>query len=420
MSDGAEGLPYLSADLPGTGGRIKTGPEDFVVDEIPLYEPCGEGTHLYLFIEKQGISTFEALQRLAKSLGRPSRAFGVAGLKDAAATTRQYISIEHVGIDDAKNLDIEGIQVLEAAYHRNKLKRGHLKGNRFEVVIREPEADAQPKARAVLERLARRGVPNYFGPQRFGILNNTHRLGRALLQGEWREFADVLVATPRGQIEPSYDAVISHYRAARFEQAYDALKHSFRYEKRVLGVLHKTGGDFKRAALSLDDRILELYFSAFQSDLFNRLLAWRIDGIDRLLEGDAAFIHRNGACFLVTDVAAEAPRAARFEISPSGPLFGHKLLQTRGIPGQMEDEVLVSAGLSLGDFQKKIRRLSLRGARRPLRVTMESVDLTRDRDGSLRIAFVLPPGCYATVVLREIVKSGRSCDDAREKSRLDR
>jgi tRNA pseudouridine13 synthase len=403
MAGGSDPLPFLTSDLPGSGGRIKDDPDDFIVEEVPLYEPSGAGTHLYLRIEKKGIPTFEAVQRLARELGRSPRDFGVAGLKDAAAVTRQYVSIEHTAPDAVKGLAIPGVRILEAKLHKNKLKKGHLKGNRFRITVRDPAAGGEEKARAVLARLAARGVPNYFGTQRFGLLGNTHRLGALLLRGDFEGFSDELIGAPRDDLDPGYGEVISHFRRGEYLEALRALRRTFRYERRVLEILLRTGGDHRKAALSLDRRIIDLYLAAYQSHLFNRLLAMRIEDIDSLTTGDVAFIHRNGACFLVEDAGAEAPRAERFEISPSGPLYGTKLLRAAGEPGRMEDEILLEEGIALDDFRKG-PRLALRGARRPLRIPLADVQVTSLGNGDLALAFELPPGGYATVVLAEVMK----------------
>ena len=159
MAPNDKTLPRLTHDLPGTGGRIKEQPDDFIVEEIPLYLPSGEGTHLFLLIEKRNVTTFRAIQLLARRLGRNQREFGVAGLKDAAAVTRQYVSIEHVAPEEVDGLDLPGIKVVDRTMHRNKLKRGHLKGNRFSVVIRDPFAGSEERARAVLD-----GVGEADGP----------------------------------------------------------------------------------------------------------------------------------------------------------------------------------------------------------------------------------------------------------------
>ena len=109
-------LPYFTADLPGTGGFLRTHPEDFRVDESALYEPSGEGKHVYFRLWKRGIDTFEAIRRVARALDLPERAFGYAGLKDSRAVTTQWVST-----DAAEPAAIEGIKA-ERLWGRADLK----------------------------------------------------------------------------------------------------------------------------------------------------------------------------------------------------------------------------------------------------------------------------------------------------------
>src|SRR5687768_3672292 len=129
-------LPYLTKDFPGIGGTIKERAEDFFVQEIPLYEPGGAGEHVYCEIQKTGLTTFEAIDRLAFSLNVSSRDIGYAGMKDARAITRQVFSIPGTTEPAVMAVKIPGIEILWAARHGNKLRLGHLRGNRFAIKIR--------------------------------------------------------------------------------------------------------------------------------------------------------------------------------------------------------------------------------------------------------------------------------------------
>jgi tRNA pseudouridine13 synthase len=162
------------------------------------------------------------------------------------------------------------------------------------------------------------------------------------------------------------------------------------------------GQDPASAARRVPARMRRFYVSAYQSDLFNRVLARRIerDILGRLLLGDLAYIHAKGAVFSVEDPRAEQPRADALEISPSGPLYGRKLTQAKGVPGEMEQRVLDEEGLQLDDW--RVRGLKLKGARRALRIPLGDVEVGYDE--GVCFSFSLPPGCYATVVLRELQK----------------
>ena len=167
MNPGLASLPFLTAELRGTGGTIKTREEDFVVEEIPLYAACGEGTHLYAYIEKKGMATIDALVQIARALNVPREQIGYAGLKDARAVTRQWISIEHTDPEKLRQLETSRIKVLQTSRHTNKLKLGHLAANRFVIRLRNcnmPVKEAMQHAQNIMVVLKHRGVPNFLGP----------------------------------------------------------------------------------------------------------------------------------------------------------------------------------------------------------------------------------------------------------------
>lgn len=393
-------LPFLTHKHPGIGGRIKAEPEDFVVEEIPLYEPGGEGQHVYVGLEKRGLSTYQAIKTIARRLGVPGRDIGYAGQKDARAVTRQTISIHGVEPGRVEALDLPGIKILWVKRHRNKLKMGHLAGNRFSIRVRDVDRESLPVAQAVLDELARRGVPSYFGEQRFGMRGNTHLLGEALLRGDPGAFAREYLGRPQPGESPDVRAARAAFDAGDYGAALARWPPSLAEERRVLAAITRGGGDPGPALRALDRKLRRLFVSAYQSYLFNRLLAERIQAIDRLERGDVAYIHANGAAFLVEDPTAEQPRADRFEISPSGPLFGPKTLLAGGEPGRRERDLLKTAGLSLTEF--RLPGVRLKGARRPFRIPL--LDVRVGWDEGLMLGFRLPPGGYASEVLREVMK----------------
>lgn len=400
MSSSVEVLPFLTHENAGTGGRIKAEPEDFVVEEIPLYEPSGQGQHVYVLLEKRGLSTYQAISAIARRLGVPTGEVGYAGLKDARAVTRQMISIDGVEPTRVEEIDLPGVKILWVKRHRNKLKMGHLAGNRFTIRVRDVSHQARSMAEAVLGELSRRGVPNYFGAQRFGVRGNTHLLGHALLRGDADAFAHEYLGHPRPRDPAVVQAARAAFDAGDYQTALKKWPSSLRDERRVLAAMAKQGGDAQQASRLLDKKLRRLFVSAYQSYLFNLLLASRIQALDRLEVGDVAYIHANGAAFVVQDAVLEQPRADRFEISPSGPLYGPKTLLAEGKPGQQERELLKESCLSLDGF--RLPGIRLKGARRPFRLPLSEVQVGWD-DG-LMLQFRMPPGGYATEVLREVMK----------------
>lgn len=344
--DRTEGaLPYLTAVWPGIGGVIRAQPEDFRVEERPLYLPCGQGEHLYLRVTKRGLSTPEMVKQFASVLGVKAKCIGVAGLKDARAVTTQMVSVQGVKAEMIPRLSTNdrllAIDVL--GRHRNRLRTGHHAGNRFRLVVHEVSGEAGTIVPCALDELARRGVPNYFGPQRQGKTGLNYETGAALLRDAQR-----------------------------------------------------------RARLGRVQRIW--FLNAYQSHIFNKLLAARIDRLDRVLAGDWAMKHVNGACFQVEDADIEQRRADTFEISPTGLLFGSRASWASGEPGDIERAVVAELNETPESLKHAAVECGFRGERRPLRVRMEEVDWSLG-GRTLTLSFALPPGAYATSVLRELMKS---------------
>lgn len=393
---------YLTAGLPGTGGTIKETADDFVVEEIPLYLPCGEGEHVYALIEKRGVTTLDAIRRLSRALKISERDVGYAGMKDARGVTRQTVSLPRVKPEEVLALELPGIRVLTAVRHRNKLKLGHLAGNRFRIRVRGVVSDALERSEAILAVLVRRGVPNRFGEQRYGVQGNSHLVGRAMLAGDWRVAVDILVGDPAKVAGDAWRSAIEAYRRGELEESLRLFPGHCRTERDVIQRLAKRPDDFKGAFHAIHPRLKKLYLSACQSALFDRVVEARLESLDTVREGDLAWKHANGACFLVTDAAAEAPRAKSFEISPTGPLFGSRMTMPEGEEGVLENALLAAEGLESVSFDLP-GGLRMEGERRPLRVPLGEPRALMVTDG-LVLEFSLPRGSYATAVLREIMK----------------
>ncbi len=327
---------------PAFAGRYKMTPEDFAVDEIPAYEPSGQGDHVWLWVEKRGLSTMDLLHDLAAALDRDERSFGIAGLKDAQAVSRQWVSIEHVDPAACEGLQGGRFRVLTVKRHINKLRMGHLRGNRFAITLRGTSPEDLSKAEQNLADMVRRGVPNYFGEQRFGKRGANLQKGLDVLHGDARSFA------------------------------------------------HK-----------MPRRVFGLVLSAVQSEVFNRVIISRLATLAQLLPGDLAFRHDNGSVFAVTDATKEQSRVDSLAVSPSGPMPGPEMLAPTGEPLRLEEQALAAMELSPQLFGRLPFGLC-RGERRPLRVPVTDA-VARLHDGGVQVEFALPRGAYATSVLRELL-----------------
>lgn len=329
-------------------GSLKTEPEDFVVEEIPAYEPCGEGEHLFLWIEKRDVAAEQLVKHVARALDMPARDIGVAGMKDRRAVTRQWISVPAKLEERVAQIDSASIHVLKAIRHANKLRTGHLRGNRFDlhlrdVRIRDSARDISEFVQETATKITAHGFPNYYGEQRFGRDGETWQLG-----------LDLLTRKKTARDIP--------YSRRRF--------------------------------------LLRLALSAVQSELFNQALADRLqDGLlDTVLLGDVMEVIPSGGKFVVEDAAAEQARFDTYEVVTTGPMFGPKMRQPTGEPAAREAAVLSRADLTLESFSGFGDELS--GTRRPYRI--QPGELSSTLEGTtLRLQFTLPAGVYATTLLRE-------------------
>ncbi len=429
---------YLTADLPGIGGVIKEQLGDFCVEEIAGYPFDGVGTHCYLKVEKRGFSTMAAADILAKALGRRNIDVGYAGLKDKQAVTSQWFSVEHLDSDRARALQSgnvlpPGMKVLEFSRHRNKIKRGHLAGNRFSIRIRNPEWTriggetlmnaARERAEAILAVLLKAGAPNFFGPQRFGMRRDNHLLGMALITGNSQDFVNRFLGDP----DPSVDhgqvlRARQHFAKGELDAALSLWPGHLRDERRALSALAKGKGNPRRALFAINIELKKLLVSALQSFLFNKVLDRRLPKLGVVLPGDFCTKHENGASFPIgpnpEDAVREQPRADAHEISPTGPLFGHRMSAADSVVKIMEDQVLQESGMTPAQFDPPADAprppVPLPpGGRRSLRFFAEGLAISTETDARgphFLLRFTLPPGSYATVLLGEIMKSDVAID----------
>jgi tRNA pseudouridine13 synthase len=362
--------------------------EDFVVEEIPLPgAPSGAGPHVWAEVEKRGIATLEAIRRLSVRLAVPAARIGHAGLKDAHARTTQWLSFEAVPPAALEAIADPEMRVLRVSAHDRKLGLGASEGNRFTVRLRDAFPDDEAAARAALDRMARDGVPNFFGAQRFGIRGLGARIGKALLLNEHRLALDWLLGCPRPVEGDRLRRARDRYERGDLAGALDDLPPTFGPERTALAVLAR-GGRPVEAVAALPWKTRELYLNAYQSDLFNRLLAGRVAA------GTLATIEEG-------DVSVPDAWGAR---SPAGPLFGWAIERARGEPGAREEAVLRAEGIGYETFRRS-DGLDLRGVRRSYRVPVRDVSLERESPSALLLRFALPPGAYATTLVDELLRA---------------
>lgn len=341
MTYAVDELPYAFG-VPEVTGQLKSSPEDFVVEEIPGFEPEGSGSHAYLVVQKKNLTTPQVAKQLQRFCNVHPRDIGFAGMKDKQAVTTQTFSVDLKGQADPdwSNLVSEQLQVLSVTRHKRKLKRGVLKGNRFSIVLRHLSGDMEALDLA-LTNIDLHGAPNYFGSQRFG------------------------------------------HGGANIERA----------EQLFNGELVK---------INKDERSILL--SSVRSMIFNAVLAERVkqDNWYQLLEGDVINLDGTQRHFAETIDDVLIKRAQDMDVHPTGPLAGlaSRALEPTGPALDIENSIL--SGYS--EWIKGLEKQKLDHARRPLRVSVRKMNWQTEAD-QLQISFELTSGAYATSVLRECIKT---------------
>ncbi len=328
----AHGAPALSA-------RFRASPEDFRVEEIDAFEASGSGEHLLLTVEKRGMNTAFAAKRIAQWAGVPEAAIGYAGLKDRHAVTRQRFSVHLPGREapDIAALRSDDLSVLKSERHAKKLPRGALSGNRFVLTLRDVAAD-RGAVETRLQAIAARGVPNYFGEQRFGRGGGNVAEALAMFAGRRvrREQRSLLLSAARSELF-----------------------------NRVLAV-RVAGGSWDRG---LEGEV------------------WMLDG-SRSVFGPEPWSE------------ALAARLAAFDIHPSGPLWGAGELRSKEASRALEVSALTDETALM--LRAGLEKAGLKQERRALRLRPQELHSAWLADDVLELRFELPAGAYATVVLREL------------------
>ena len=339
--------------------HFKQTPRDFVVEEIPLYTFSAEGEHLILFVRKKGLSTTEMIGQFARYLGIKNRDIGYAGLKDKHAMTKQYISLPKKYEEALENFSSENIKILSKTYHNNKLRIGHLKGNRFYIRLKKVNPTAAVKIDEALKNLAEKGMPNFFGYQRFGTDGDNHILGEKIAKGDRREknprIKKLLINAYQSHLfnlwlsrRLEINSLVEHFSVEELENVLNMQKDELKYLK---AQTHP--------------------FKLFNGDLMEHYPYGRLFSFDGSEEDFARFSNR--------------------DISVTGLLSGKRVKIATD-----------SARIIEKDYDTQI---NTDGARRFAWVYPSDIEGRFNQvEAQYELNFTLPKGSYATVLIEEIAK----------------
>jgi tRNA pseudouridine13 synthase len=318
---------------------LKAIAEDFQVDEVLDIPLSGDGEHLWLWVEKRGLNTEEAARRLARAAGVPLRTVSYAGLKDRQALTRQWFSIQLPGKadPDLASAQDDTLKILKSTRHKRKLQRGAHAANGFTLRLTQLNAD-KDALQARLESIAKAGIPNYFGAQRFGYQGGN--------LGEARDYA-------------------------------------------------------ARQALPEQRAVRSRLLSTARSYLFNQVLAARVaDGSWQQAQVGDLLAFTDSRSFFPAGVAeCSDPRLAILDLHPTGPQWGEGPSPASGVTGTLENDI-ASRDAALRDW---LIRAGMEHERRILRLPIGGLTWHYPEPDILQLEFVLPAGCFATVLVRELV-----------------
>jgi len=380
------GLEEYGTSLPGIGGKVKEKTEDFRVEEIPVEMEEG-GKFLLCKLKKKNLTTFEAINKVSSELGISKNRIGYAGLKDKKAITTQFVTIRGVDLEQTKvkkeNIELEPVKKVQ-----KPLRSGDLKGNRFDIVIRDIDLDSE-EGRDRLESLCsgiKEGIPNYYGMQRFGGDRPiTHLVGMEALKGNFKKSVNTYLFE-------TFETEKEEFRRARqrlseeknYSEALEYFPRSLNHERHLLEKIDdlnpSSSEGWKEVFKSFPRSLRRLFIHAYQSYIFNVSVSEALRSKDSL-----------------SNFPAKVPG---YKTSLSSSVFDKKIRET------LEDD-----GLKLQDFQfEDLNELSSEGTIRAalMKPEVEIKEISgNEKSGqlSVELSFSLKPGRYATVVLREITKN---------------
>lgn len=413
----------------GIGGVIKRVPEDFLawerlvdgLDARSSYERWrglreGLGGQTLAVMRKRGVDTIRACTILAKHLGIKPSGIGVCGIKDKVSVSWQFITLPAESMDPG-GIEIGGlIRVLPVARVSWRIDSGRLARNLFEIVVREPAGELE-EVEEVLEELEKTGLPNFYGHQRFGISRPiTPIIGRLMIEGRIEEAVKALL-TEHSPLESKDNREARRRLKEDFDpaKALEYYPRSLRYERAILRHLSRNPGDYLGALRSLPLRLRRLFVEAVSALVFNKTLSRIIsEGLldvvevgDLVVRLDAFGRPEPGRPIMVSggNLGQVERLVARGRLAVAIPVPGYLSPIPRSRKGELFLEVLEELELELSSFRLRLcPEASTRGSLRPVKVTRWSCRASGLEDGSIRLEVELPPGSYATILLREVMK----------------
>ena len=416
------GMRNYLCDTDGTGGHLKTMPEDFVVREISDPPRAKEnGDYTIATVTCRNWETNRLVRLMSRCMGVSRERIGFAGTKDKRAVTTQLMSFQGPP-EMLSKVDLKDVSITDPYRGARAIQIGDLIGNEFEITVRDCTMSPDLIAGTVEEDLATirkvGGFPNYFGVQRFGVVRPvTHLVGERIVRGD-------IEGAVRTYISFTTDEEEEELRAKRAELegctdwagALGTVPENMSFEKTMMGVLADDPDDWVGAVAILPNNLQMMFVHAYQSYLFNEMLSRRMDAglpLNLPVEGDIVIpldgnrIPQHENPILATskniDLVTRQVRAGRAFVTIA--LYGSESVLAEGEMGEIERAVIDEQGLEPEDFVvPELPRCSSKGGRREILCPVKDIRHAVTDDG-YTLGFSLPKGNYATCLLREFMKS---------------
>ncbi len=414
--EAAIGLSAYLSQSPGIGGKLRTEPEDFRVIELgDGPRPWEKGKFAAARVELRQWETNRFVGRAANELGIQRGRVAFAGMKDKRAVTEQWFTFQ-CPVDRVPRLErLDDVKVLETRQTDQRQHPGAHDGNRFVLRVRGHNGDQEAVAATIATLHKEGGVPNHFGPQRFGagVRPITHHMGRALAVGDLEEAVRLYCGSPFEGEWPETFAARTVYEETRDpEAALAVLPRQLDHERAILQRLARSPGDYRYALRALPANLLTLFLHAHQSWAFNFILSARIEaglGLRTAHIGDRVMASDDDGTrtHLVTaeNQARIQEELDRDRAVLTAPLIGMNTEMAEGEPGAIEAKVLAELDMDPETFRcRELPELASKGRRRGILQPVSDLQVEWV-EGDPVVSFALGRGAYATVVMREVMKT---------------
>ncbi len=420
------GIDTYCSDHPGIGGKLRVHIDDFQVRELFLYPQKKEnGNFTIAEVSARNWETHTLVHEIAHRLHCSQRRISFAGTKDKRAWTTQLMSFDHVPPEHLTNLSIRDVTFTNIYQSNTPVRLGDLKGNQFEIMIRNIPRDITAEHVSVLLSCFHTwsGFPNFFGIQRFGVIRPiTHLVGKSIIQGNFEKAVLTYIANPlKGESKETYLLRQELEKTKDYAKAFQTYPDTLNFEKAMLHKLLENPDDLIGALNQLPKNLLLMFVNAYESFLFNKILSERLKRnipIHQAIVGDIiAPVRKNVISSETipvshTNIDKVNAQLLKKKAVVTGLLTGYDAVFAKGEMGEIEQAVVASETIDPRDFIiPEIPFLSSSGSRRPLLALLPSLEWTFTDDElskeyqALRLCFELQKGCYATCLLREIMKS---------------